>query len=73
MSKLTEVEIKRDVEAINKIEGMEAILRVLAQTTGMRIALVARVTRDSWAACAVLDEANFGLKAGDTLDVATTY
>ncbi len=49
------------------------MLRLLAHTTGLRISLVARVTDDSWTACAVYDDAGFGLKPGDKLDVATTY
>ncbi|HXG73070.1 MAG TPA: hypothetical protein VNJ04_20945, partial [Gemmatimonadaceae bacterium] len=53
------------VESINRLEAVQLILRVLRQTTGMRIALVARVTEDSWTACAVLDEAGFGLQPGD--------
>ncbi|MGH9943117.1 MAG: hypothetical protein ACRD9R_12260 [Pyrinomonadaceae bacterium] len=61
------------VEKINRLDAVQMVLRVLRQTTGMRIALVARVTEDSWTACAVLDEAGFGLKPGDRLDLSTTY
>ncbi len=61
------------VESIDRLEAVQLILRVLRQTTGMRIALVARVTEDSWTACAVLDEAGFGLKPGDQLDLTATY
>lgn len=66
-------DIKTEVEAVNRLEAVHTVLRVLRQSTGMRIALVARVTDDSWTACAVLDEAGFGLKPGDQLDLATTY
>lgn len=52
---------------------MNTVLKVLSQVTGLRISLVARVTKDSWTACAVLDEADFGLKPGDQLEVATTF
>ena len=62
-----------DVSAINRIEVIPTILRVLQESTGLRIALVARVTKDSWTACAILDEAGFGLKPGDQLELATTY
>lgn len=58
------------------ISGMQPVhtaLQVLRRTIGVRIALVARVTPDSWTACAVLDDAGLGLKAGDQLEVATTY
>ena len=61
------------VESVNRLEAVQMILRVLRQTTGMRIALVARVTEDSWTACAVLDEAGFGLQPGDQLALSTTY
>lgn len=65
--------IIHDVEAVNRIHGIEMILRVLRETTGLRIALVARITPDSWTACAVLDDAGFGLKPGDNLELANTY
>ncbi len=66
-------DIRADVETVNRSDAVQTILRVLRETTGLRIALVARVTDDSWTACAVLDEAGFGLKPGDKLDLATTY
>ena len=59
--------------AFNEMEGVQTILRVLRRVTGMRIALVARIAEDSWTACAVLDEANFGLKPGDQLELHNTY
>lgn len=62
-----------DVDTFSRIPVIPTILRVLRQTTGLRIALVARVTDDTWTACAVLDEADFGLKPGDQLDKTTTY
>lgn len=58
---------------INRLEAVQTALRVLRRTTGLRIALVARVTAESWTACAVLDDANFGLKPGDQLSLHTTY
>jgi len=65
--------IQADVERINRLDAVQTMLKVLRQSTGMRIALVARVTEDSWTTCAVLDEAGFGLKPGDQLDLSTTY
>jgi hypothetical protein len=62
-----------DVTAISRLEAVHLILRVLSRSTGLRVALVARVTKDSWTACAVLDEAGFGLKPGDQLELQTTY
>lgn len=62
-----------DVAAIGRIDAIKSVLRVLLQTTGLRLAVVTRVTAESWTCCAVLDEVDFGLRPGDTLEVATTY
>lgn len=62
-----------DLAAIGRLEAVQTALGVLRRTTGMRIALVARVTDDSWTACAVLDDAGFGLRPGDELPLQTTY
>ncbi|CAM4518651.1 GAF domain-containing sensor histidine kinase [Corallococcus exiguus] len=62
-----------DVEAVGRIDAVKTVLRVLTRTTGLRLAVVARVTPESWTCCAVLDEMGFGLKAGDTLEVSTTF
>lgn len=62
-----------DVALFQQSEVVRTILRVLQRTTGLRIALVARVTEDSWTACAVLDDANFGLIPGDQLVLQATY
>lgn len=61
------------VTAINRLPAVHTALQVLRRVTGLRMALVARVTPETWTACAVLDEAGFGLEVGQTLDVATTY
>jgi signal transduction histidine kinase len=61
-----------DVAAIQSIDAVPSILRVVSALTGLRFVCVARVTQGSWTACAVLDEIDFGLKAGDDLDVSTT-
>lgn len=66
-------EIDADVIAVSRLEAVQLILRVLSRSTGLRMALVARVTEESWTACAVLDNAGFGLKVGDQLDLQTTY
>ena len=62
-----------DVMAFSLLEPVQTILRVLRRSTGLRIALVARVTPESWTAWAVLDDANFGLKPGDQLELRNTY
>lgn len=69
----TDLALRADVETMARLEALPVALRVLARATGLRISLVARVTEGSWTACSVHDEAGFGLKPGDTLDVAMTY
>jgi signal transduction histidine kinase len=61
-----------DVGAVQSISAVPTILRMVAETTGMRFVCVARVDADSWTSCAVLDEIGFGLEPGGVLDVATT-
>lgn len=70
---MTDLSLSADVAAVDRLDVVHTSLKVLHRATGLRIALVARVTKDSWTACAVLDEAGFGLKAGDSLDLSTTY
>ena len=68
-----DVQLAGDVAAVGRIEAVKTVLRLLLDTTGLRLGVVARVTAESWTCCAVLDEVNFGLRAGDTLQVATTF
>ena len=67
-----ELSIAADVDAVQAISAVPTILRVVAETTGMRFVCIARVTQDSWTTCAVHDLLGFGLKPGDALEVATT-
>lgn len=60
------------IAAIGRISAVPTILRVISEITGLRLALVARVSENTWTACAVLDRMNFGLHVGSHLDVATT-
>lgn len=64
--------VSADISAISRINAVPAILQVISETTGLRFAAVARVTEDSWTACAVLDRINFGMMVGSELDVTTT-
>ena len=64
---------EKAIETISRIDVIQTILQVLRETTKLRMALVARVTGSSWVACAVLDDAGWGLTVGGTLDVSTTY
>lgn len=64
--------VGQDLAAVARISAVPAILQVISETTGMRFAAVARVTEDSWTACAVYDRLDFGLQAGSELGIATT-
>lgn len=61
-----------DIATIGRISAVPAILQVISEMTGLRFAAVARVTEDSWTACAVLDRLDFGLPVGGELDLNTT-
>ncbi|WP_203008014.1 GAF domain-containing sensor histidine kinase [Pseudomonas paraversuta] len=61
-----------DIATINRISAVPAILQVITEMTGMRFAAVARVTQQTWTACAVLDNLGFGLQAGGELDLIST-
>ncbi|RYE93608.1 MAG: GAF domain-containing sensor histidine kinase, partial [Myxococcales bacterium] len=69
---MTSVSPPPHVGAIAKIEAVPTILQVIAETTGLRFACVARVTPSLWQACAVHDGIGFGMKVGDELKVETT-
>jgi signal transduction histidine kinase len=60
------------VAAIARMDAAPSLLKVLCEITGMRVALVARVTDKTWTACAVKDEAHFGLKPGMEFPVDMT-
>jgi signal transduction histidine kinase len=61
-----------EVAAISRISAVPTLLKIVRDNTGMRFAAVARVTDDSWTACAVEDDLQFGLVPGGQLDVHTT-
>jgi signal transduction histidine kinase len=64
--------VAKDVATIGRISAVPAILQVISESTGMGFTAVARVTENSWTACAVLDKLNFGLGVGGELEVTTT-
>ena len=66
-------ELLANVAELDRLEVVSTTLKAVRRATGLRVALVARVTEDSWTTCAILDEAGFGLKAGDQLDLASTH
>lgn len=59
----------REIEAIGAVPK---ILETVASLTGVGFVAIAHVAETSWTACAVWDKLDFGLKAGDGLDVTTT-
>jgi signal transduction histidine kinase len=61
-----------DLLHISQIPVVENMLEVICKTTGMGFSAIARVTEDSWVACSVRDEINFGLKPGGELKLETT-
>jgi len=64
--------ISADIAIIGRISAVPSILRVICRDTGMGFAAVARVTDNTWTACAVEDNVSFGLEAGGQLDLKTT-
>lgn len=61
-----------EVETVRQIPAVPTILEVISRTTGMGFVAVARVTRDRWIACEVLDNIDFGLKPHGELKAETT-
>ena len=66
------IPVDESVEAVERVTTVPAILKVMSELTGMRYAVVARVTDNRWIACAVLDRMDFGLPPGGELEVAST-
>jgi signal transduction histidine kinase len=64
--------IARDVAAVANLTAVPKLLEILCNVTGMRFAAVARVSDESWTACAVKDDINFGLAPGGQLDLKST-
>lgn len=65
-------DFKQDIEAVSGIEEVNSILDVICKITGMGFAAVARVTKERWITCVVLDKISFGLKPGDELVIEST-
>jgi len=65
-------DIASAVSAIGRIDAVPTLLAVLCEVTGMRFAVVARVSETNWTACAVQDGIHLGVKPGGELAVDTT-
>lgn len=57
--------IRRDIEAVARLSSVPTILAAMREVTGLRFGVIARVTKTEWAACALYDELEFGMKPGD--------
>jgi signal transduction histidine kinase len=66
------IDIKAEVDAIQRIGAVPKILDVVGRMTGMGFVAIARVTSTQWVCCAVRDNINFGLPEGGELKVETT-
>ena len=64
--------LARDIGMVSAIGAVPSILQMICGETGMGFAAVARVTDETWTACAVHDTVNFGLKPGGQLELKTT-
>ena len=65
--------IGADIAQVNAIRNIPDVLHVLCEITGMKFAVIARVSATNWTACAVLDRLGMGIKTGHELDVGTTF
>ena len=65
-------DIAEPVAAVSRIDLVPTLLNVLCEMTGMRVAVVARVTDKTWTACAVKDDIHFGLEPGTQFPVDAT-
>jgi signal transduction histidine kinase len=65
-------DIAEPVAVIGRIDVVPTLLKVLCEMTGMRVAVVARVTDKTWTACAVKDDIQLGLEPGAQFPVDAT-
>lgn len=63
--------VDAQISAIARIGAVPAILRVVQELSGLRMASVARITADLWTCCAVIDQTGLGMKPGRHLDIET--
>lgn len=66
-------ELMNEALSIGSMTVIDAILKVVCHSTQMSVAILARVTRERWLACQVLDQADMGLVAGGELPIDTTF
>ncbi|MCO6383408.1 GAF domain-containing sensor histidine kinase [Oceanicola sp. 502str15] len=66
-------DFQADIEMLAASELVGTILETVMLATNMRFAAVARVTADRWVACRTVDEVNFGIAAGDEIEIQSTF
>lgn len=66
------ISIAADVQTVQSIPEVPTIMRVIAETTGMRWIGVTRVTPELCTMCAVHDDLDMGFGAGDVIPLANT-
>ncbi len=66
-------QLQLDVELVRSVQAVPTILDIVCRSTGMRFAVVSRVTDTHWVACSVQDDLNFGLLPGGELTLETTF
>jgi signal transduction histidine kinase len=64
-------DIAEAVAEIGRIDAVPNLLEVLCEITGMRFAMVARVTGKTWMVCAVQDGLHLRIKVGEPLALRT--
>jgi GAF domain-containing protein len=65
-------DIASDVDRLREDPVVRAMLERICTETSMGFAAVARVTDTRWIACQVLDKIEFGLEAGEEIELKTT-
>lgn len=66
-------DFQSDIQLLTGSSLVTTILETVMLATQMRFAAVARVTSDRWVACRTVDEINFGLAAGDEIEIQSTF
>lgn len=61
-----------DVVLVQSIAAVPKIMRVIAESTGLRFVCIARITDNTWTSCALLDRLGFGLVPGSELVLSST-
>ncbi|WP_405404372.1 ATP-binding protein [Paracoccus sp. Ld10] len=66
-------DFQSDIQRLAGNDLVGTILETVMLATRMRFAGVARVTADRWVACRTIDELQFGIAAGDEIEIGSTF